>query len=191
MYYGHNSGSNGSGLNLLLNYLGKAGGGGGGGGTTVVTQAGQSPTDPETGLPVQQGGDIGQPEGANQGTGEGSSVAQQPTTSNPILQPLNTGRAAEASKTYGHEKSGGSASGLSSLCSLCWVAREVFGAENPPWLEFRAWLHEDAPRWFFRLYLRFGERFARWVANKPRLKSVIRRWMEQRIERDHSELVAA
>lgn len=63
----------------------------------------------------------------------------------------------------------------------CWVAREVYGNDNPQWLLFRAWLTEDAPRWFHDLYVRFGERFARWVSDKPKLKSVIKKFMDKAI----------
>jgi len=31
---------------------------------------------------------------------------------------------------------------------ICWVAREVYGADNPRWLEFRTWLLTQAPAWF-------------------------------------------
>lgn len=63
----------------------------------------------------------------------------------------------------------------------CWVAREVFGNENPQWLRFRHWLFYHAPEWFRNLYLRFGERFAVFIKDKPRIKAIIRRWMESRI----------
>jgi hypothetical protein len=65
---------------------------------------------------------------------------------------------------------------------LCWVAREVYGADNPRWRMFRNWLLTDAPRWFRALYIAYGPDFARWIADKPRLKRVIRRWMDRRIE---------
>lgn len=64
---------------------------------------------------------------------------------------------------------------------MCWVAREVYGEGDPRWLEFRKWLHFQAPFWFFRLYQDHGQRFALWVADKPRLKRVIRWWMDSRI----------
>jgi flagellar hook-associated protein 2 len=63
----------------------------------------------------------------------------------------------------------------------CWVARAVYGARNPRWLLFRHWLLHRAPGWFRALYLRHGERFAGWLADKPRLRAVIRRWMDVRI----------
>lgn len=68
-----------------------------------------------------------------------------------------------------------------SLLAGCWVAREVYGFHNPRWLMFREWLFEDAPRWFRGLYLRHGAAFAEWIADKPRLKAMIRRFMDSRI----------
>jgi hypothetical protein len=65
----------------------------------------------------------------------------------------------------------------------CWVAREVFGEDNPKWLYFRAWLYTKAPKWFLKLYLKHGERFAAFIKNKPMLKSVIRMWMNGRIQK--------
>jgi len=64
---------------------------------------------------------------------------------------------------------------------MCWVAREVFGQDNPKWTEFRAWMLNRSPRWFRWLYVRYGAGFAIWIHDKPRLKAVIRRWMEGRI----------
>jgi hypothetical protein len=60
----------------------------------------------------------------------------------------------------------------------CWVAREVYGVENPRWLDFRDWLTWKAPRWLFRLYWKHGEKFAAWIKDKPKLKAVIRAMME-------------
>jgi len=64
----------------------------------------------------------------------------------------------------------------------CWVAREVFGESDPRWRRFRAWLWLQGPGWLKWLYGHCGERFARLIRNKPRLKSIIRRWMERKIE---------
>jgi len=79
---------------------------------------------------------------------------------------------------------GAAASGGGTLFSgFCWVAREVYGAHNPAWLDFRQWMFSSAPRWFFTLYLTFGERFANFIKNKPRLKARIRMWMDSKIGR--------
>jgi hypothetical protein len=63
----------------------------------------------------------------------------------------------------------------------CWVAREVYGEDNPAWLLFRDWMANDAPEWFQALYIKFGERFAAFISNKPMLKNIIRNWMDSKI----------
>ena len=71
----------------------------------------------------------------------------------------------------------GGAGGL----AACWVAREVYGPENPKWVEFRNWLAIESPAWFRNLYVKFGERFAEFISNKPMLKNIIRKWMDSKI----------
>ena len=79
---------------------------------------------------------------------------------------------------------GAAAAGGKTLFSgFCWVAREVYGAHNPAWLDFRQWMFSSAPKWFFKLYLAFGERFANFIKDKPRLKARIRLWMDTKIGR--------
>ncbi len=73
----------------------------------------------------------------------------------------------------------GAANGFSNL--FCWVAREVYGPTNPAWLQFREWMFNESPQWFFDLYRKYGERFASWISNKPRLKGIIRKWMDSKI----------
>ena len=75
---------------------------------------------------------------------------------------------------------GGSIAGASILA--CWVAREVYGENNPMWLLFREWLFTESPSWFKATYLKYGERFAKFIKNKPRLKKIIRTWMTSRIK---------
>ena len=60
----------------------------------------------------------------------------------------------------------------------CWVARAVYGVDNPQWLRFREWMLGDAPAWFRKLYLRHGQRVARWITPHAGIKSLIRRWMD-------------
>ena len=69
----------------------------------------------------------------------------------------------------------------SAIGGLCWVAREVYGPLNPQWLQFREWMLSEAPNWFYHLYLKFGERFANWISDKPRIKAIIRKWMDSKI----------
>ena len=68
------------------------------------------------------------------------------------------------------------------MIAACWVAREVYGIENPKWLEFREWMLNDSPSWLRNLYLKYGERTAKFISNKPRVKSIIRKWMNTKIK---------
>tara|TARA_R110002020_G_scaffold20260_4_gene69285 strand:+ start:863 stop:2734 length:1872 start_codon:yes stop_codon:yes gene_type:complete len=69
------------------------------------------------------------------------------------------------------------------FAGLCWVAREVYGLHNPAWLQFREWMLNESPSWFRTIYIKFGERFAKFISNKPRLKARIRTWMDTKIGR--------
>ena len=64
----------------------------------------------------------------------------------------------------------------------CWVAREIYGEDNPKWMIFRNWMLNYGPVWFKNLYLKHGERFAAFISNKPLLKKIIRKWMDSKIE---------
>lgn len=66
--------------------------------------------------------------------------------------------------------------------AICWVAREVYGEDNPKWVMFREWLLTKAPEWFRNLYIKHGERFAAFIRTKPSLKRLIRKWMDSRIQ---------
>jgi hypothetical protein len=63
----------------------------------------------------------------------------------------------------------------------CWVAREVYGVDNPAWIAFRDWLTHDAPKWLDNAYIKYGERIAAFIKDKPLLKNLIRRWMDSKI----------
>ena len=91
--------------------------------------------------------------------------------------------AADASRSSGIMGGIGALGGglLSNSALFCWVAREVYGPTNPAWLQFREWMFTESPNWFFKLYAEYGERFANWISNKPRLKSIIRKWMDSKI----------
>jgi polysaccharide export outer membrane protein len=60
----------------------------------------------------------------------------------------------------------------------CWVAREVYGADNAKWLVFRAWLLTEAPEWLADAYLAHGEEFAAWIHDKPVVKAGVRALMD-------------
>ena len=56
----------------------------------------------------------------------------------------------------------------------CWVAREVYGKDNPEWVVFRNWLESEAPEWLDTLYTEEGECFANFISDKPLLKSIVK-----------------
>jgi len=61
---------------------------------------------------------------------------------------------------------------------ICWVAREVYGEDDPKWLQFREWVIGYSPNWFYNAYSKYGERVAKIVAKVPALKLVIRPYMD-------------
>lgn len=70
-------------------------------------------------------------------------------------------------------------SAIRMLPGICWVAREVYGEEDPRWTEFRHWLLTAAPKWLVRAYVKHGEAFAGVVRKVPALKRVLRPLMDR------------
>ena len=87
---------------------------------------------------------------------------------------------AKAAGSAGLMSAAGSIAG--GMIAACWVAREVYGIESSKWMQFREWMLNDSPSWFRKLYLKYGERFAKFISNKPRIKSIIRNWMNTKIK---------
>src|SRR6266478_6363846 len=75
----------------------------------------------------------------------------------------------------------GTAVGTGASGGFCWVAREVFGADNQLWLRFRDWLLTKSPTWLMQFYARNGQQLAIRIKNKPRIKRVIKSWMETQL----------
>ncbi len=88
---------------------------------------------------------------------------------------------ADASRSAGRSSMLGSLGGAA-IGLMCWVAREVYGPTNPKWKQFRAWVTDDSPSWFLKLYIKYGERFAKFISDKPRIKAIIRKWMDTKIK---------
>lgn len=66
--------------------------------------------------------------------------------------------------------------GPAGAAALCWVAREVYGAADPRWLEFRHWLVEKGPRWLLRAYAKHGPSWAAFLRRNPVFKRPVR-WL--------------
>ena len=98
-------------------------------------------------------------------------------------------RSAELSGAAGRTAATTSAAGQIGSAALpwlltsifCWVAREIYGENNPKWLKFREWMMTRSPSWFFNFYLEHGERIAAWLKRNPWAKRPIRMWMDSRI----------
>ncbi len=74
---------------------------------------------------------------------------------------------------------------------FCWVAREVYGPQNPEWMLFRAWLLTEAPSWLREAYMAHGEDFAAWIADKPVMKAAVKAAMDRVVERYEAEMPQA
>ena len=68
---------------------------------------------------------------------------------------------------------------LAPFLGTCWVAREVYGEDDPQWLRFREWMLSKAPESLRRFYIENGERIAAYISDKPDLKSEIRGMMDE------------
>lgn len=66
---------------------------------------------------------------------------------------------------------------------MCWAAREVFGPDDLRWYQFRVWLLFEAPARLREWYRANGERWAARLRANPVAKAVVKRWMENRIEK--------
>jgi hypothetical protein len=64
---------------------------------------------------------------------------------------------------------------------ICWVAREVYGSDNPKWLQFREWMLTKASDNLRNFYIKHGEKIAESIRNKPKIKAIIRKWMDGKI----------
>ena len=78
---------------------------------------------------------------------------------------------------------------LGSAWILCWVAREIYGKGNPNWFMFRLWLQHDAPKWFKKLYGKYGKQYAKFISNKPLFKWATKKFMDYIINKKRSKHV--
>jgi hypothetical protein len=88
---------------------------------------------------------------------------------------------ANAAKQAGKSSLMGSLGGAAIGALFCWVAREVYGEENPKWLEFRKWLISNADDNLLDAYIEHGEEFAAFISDKPKLKQLVKTWMDSKI----------
>lgn len=64
----------------------------------------------------------------------------------------------------------------------CWAAREIFGAHDGKWMQFRQWVLTKAPEKFRKFYLRHGREWAeRLRSASVGTRIAVRHWMERRL----------
>lgn len=66
--------------------------------------------------------------------------------------------------------------------AACWVAREVYGADNPRWTEFRHWLLNEAPDDIRETYLAYGPAVAEAIRGDDEAKALFRADMDAILE---------
>jgi len=58
---------------------------------------------------------------------------------------------------------------------MCWVASEIFGGWSmPKTMRARYYIINQSPSWFRNLYAKYGERFAKFISNKPIFKFILK-----------------
>ncbi len=92
--------------------------------------------------------------------------------------PLAALGAAPVPQTTTQSQSPGLFNYMQLFAGMCWVAREVYGEDDPKWLQFREWVIGYSPNWFYNAYSKYGEKVAKVVAKVPALKLVIRPFMD-------------
>ena len=70
---------------------------------------------------------------------------------------------------------GGVGAGIGVFAALCWVAKEIFGSwEHPKTIMARFYISNYAPTWFKNFYIKYGERIADFIHDKPIFKLMLR-----------------
>lgn len=86
----------------------------------------------------------------------------------------------DAQASGSNMKTAGSAAAIvaTAAAAYCWVARSVYGWQNPKWQEFRSWMLLEAPAWFQKFYLKHGPGIAFWLDHHPWAKPPVRAVMD-------------
>jgi hypothetical protein len=118
-------------------------------------------------------------------TGQASSLLSGAGSSYGGIAGIQAQQAQQAS-AQNAAKSQGMGQGLGAIAStgamkFCWVAREVYGSTSIRWVLFRCWLLLQAPNWFRWTYGAYGPMIAKWLEKKPRIKAIIKVWMNKRL----------
>lgn len=94
---------------------------------------------------------------------------------NPFLQSFQQSLGQSlGSGSFGSGGSGGDAA-AALAAGGCWVASELFGGwYEPKTCSARNFINNIAPKWFKNLYIKYGERIAKFISDKPILKIILK-----------------
>jgi hypothetical protein len=82
-----------------------------------------------------------------------------------------------AAQTNSYIGAGASVAAAGSVAAFSWCSRVCFGYSDPRWILMREWWRTRAPRWLYRLYLKYGERTASFLRPRPLLRRAVRSLM--------------
>lgn len=118
-----------------------------------------------------------------------NSGAQNYTMGNNFMGQVGNVKQAEMSKqksllenVTGWGEFGGKVIGSVAGGMMCNVAREVYGETAPQWKMFQEWLLNEASPLVRGIYCAYMVKFAKFISDKPRLKKIIRKWMDSKIK---------
>lgn len=63
----------------------------------------------------------------------------------------------------------------------CWLARAVYGENNPEWKKFRKYIYNIAPEWQKDVYTKYAPRLAKYAKNNNFFRLALRNWMNTKI----------
>lgn len=86
----------------------------------------------------------------------------------------------QAGPSLFQQAAGAAAAGIGAYGAFkpCWVAREVYGEDNPRWVQFRDWLLNRAPAALREFYLENGEAIAAELRTEPEARARVRALMD-------------
>lgn len=103
------------------------------------------------------------------------------TSMNPFLKSFQQSLGSSlGSGSFGSSSFGGGAGGQGQAMAAvagggCWVAKEIFGYwEHPKTIRARFWINMIGPKWFKKFYWKHGEKFAKFISDKPIIKIMLR-----------------
>jgi len=63
----------------------------------------------------------------------------------------------------------------------CWLARAVYGENNPEWKRFREYIYNIAPHWQKEIYIKYAPRLSRYVKKNNLFRTLLKCWMNTKL----------